>query len=118
LLGLQWSDLDWQKQTLTVQRQAKREGRIEGYFAPLKTRASRRTLVLGKKMIERLRAHYDRQLYEIKLEKNWKNLDLIFPSTTGTPQNLPNLYRRFLDLVERAGLPRIRFHDLRQPPLP
>ncbi len=113
LLGLQWGDLDWQKQTLKVQRQAKREGRDEGYFAPLKTRAGRRTLVLGKKMIERLREHYDRQCYEIRLEKNWKNLDLIFPSTTGTPQNQANLYRRFIDLVERAGLPRIRFHDLR-----
>jgi integrase len=113
LLGLQWSDLDWQKHTLTVQRQAKREGRNEGYFAPLKTRASRRTLVLGKKMIERLREHYDRQRYEIQSEKNWKNLDLIFPSIVGTPQYQHNLYCRFLDLVERAGLPRIRFHDLR-----
>jgi integrase len=113
LLGLQWSDLDWQKQTLTVQRQAKREGRNDGYFAPLKTRSGRRTLVLGKKMIERLREHYDRQRLEIRLGKNWKNLDLIFPSTTGTPQNQANLYRHFLGLVERAGLPRIRFHDLR-----
>ena len=113
LLGLQWGDLDWQNRTLMVQRQAKREDRNEGYFAPLKTRAGRRTLVLGKKTIERLREHYQRQFYEIQSEKNWKHLDLIFPSTIGTPQNQANLYRHFVGLLKRAGLPRIRFHDLR-----
>ena len=37
-----------------------------------------------------------------------------FPSTTGTPTNSSNLmYRSFKPTLKRAGLPQIRFHDLR-----
>ena len=39
---------------------------------------------------------------------------LVFRSTTGTPLNRHNLVRRsFKPLLEKAGLPGIRFHDLR-----
>jgi integrase len=43
-----------------------------------------------------------------------KDSEYVFPSTTGTPTNSSNLmYRSFKPTLERAGLPRIRFHDLR-----
>src|SRR5215218_5434088 len=39
---------------------------------------------------------------------------LVFTSTVGTPTDVGNLtYRSFRPLLERADLPRIRFHDLR-----
>jgi len=57
--------------------------------------------------------YYDRQLWKIRLQKNWNNLDLIFPSTTCTPQVQPDLVRRLLGLGKRAGLRRIRFHEMR-----
>ncbi|MBV9276763.1 MAG: tyrosine-type recombinase/integrase, partial [Candidatus Eremiobacteraeota bacterium] len=39
---------------------------------------------------------------------------LVFPSAEGTPLRRSNVTRRsFLPLLQRAGLPRIRFHDLR-----
>jgi integrase len=39
---------------------------------------------------------------------------LVFTTTLGTPLNVRNTtYRSFRLLLERAGLPRIRFHDLR-----
>jgi len=39
---------------------------------------------------------------------------LVFPSSIGTPFNPSNLlYRSFKPLLRRAGLPMIRFHDLR-----
>ena len=41
LLGLKWSDLDWQRKTLYVQRQLKREYKDGDYFAPPKTRNGR-----------------------------------------------------------------------------
>ena len=44
----------------------------------------------------------------------WKEQGLVFPSTIGTPFNPSNLlYRSFKPLLRRAGLPQIRFHDLR-----
>jgi integrase len=41
-------------------------------------------------------------------------LDLVFPTEEGTPENAANLlYRRYFPALRRAGLPRIRFHNLR-----
>ena len=52
--------------------------------------------------------------------KKWKltcpkgEPDLIFPTEEGTPENAANLlYRRFFPALRRAGLPRMRFHNLR-----
>jgi integrase len=44
----------------------------------------------------------------------WPNHDLIFTRPIGMPidgRNLPRLY--FFPLLQRAGLPRLRFHELR-----
>jgi integrase len=44
----------------------------------------------------------------------WQDHDLVFTSTIGTPVDVGNLtYRSFRPLLKRAGLPRIRIHDLR-----
>jgi integrase len=40
--------------------------------------------------------------------------DLVFPSTVGGPMDPTHLVRReFAHLLQKAGLPHIRFHDLR-----
>ncbi len=43
----------------------------------------------------------------------WSDHGLVFPSTIGTPISGGNLNRSFKALLERAGLPAVRFHDLR-----
>ena len=43
----------------------------------------------------------------------WSDLDLVFERGDGTMLNPTGRSRVFRRLVERAGLPRIRFHDLR-----
>jgi integrase len=43
----------------------------------------------------------------------WQDNDLIFPSTIGTPNDRDNLRKRFKAVLIEAGLPEIRFHDLR-----
>ncbi len=44
---------------------------------------------------------------------NWKEHELILTSRVGTPIHYRNLLRDFQLLLQRAGLPIIRFHDLR-----
>jgi integrase len=47
------------------------------------------------------------------LGNKWKENDLVFPSTIGTPNEPRNLIRQFYRLLEDINLPKIRFHDLR-----
>ena len=62
-----------------------------------------------------LRSHRKRQLEEkLRLAGLWQNRGLIFPSQAGTPMDADNLVQRsFEPLLNRAGLPKVRFHDLR-----
>ena len=44
----------------------------------------------------------------------WRENGLVFATEVGTPLNRHNLaYRSFKPLLKRAGLPNIRFHELR-----
>jgi integrase len=114
LLGLRWSDLDWKRGTLRVQRQAKHLKGQGWTFPEPKTRSGRRSLQLGELTLQALRVHRERQEAEKKRAgQYWQEYGLIFPSDVGTPIDARNLLKNYKTLLERAGLPAIRFHDLR-----
>jgi integrase len=114
LLGLKWSDLDWSKQTIKVERQLVRPDRGEAQFSQPKTRNGRRTVALGDRTIAVLRKHYDVQFQERKQAgERWTDHGLVFATKFGTPIHPRNLLRDFKILLKEAGLPEIRFHDLR-----
>lgn len=62
-----------------------------------------------------LRTHLEHQLEEIEpLGDLYRDHGLVFTSGVGTLINPSNLRRRsFAPLLQRAGLPQTRFHDLR-----
>lgn len=114
LLGLKWSDLNWETRQLQIQRQAKRIIGQGIVFSEPKTKAGRRTIVLGKSTVKLLRKHWlDQQSMINKLESGWEDLDLIFPSKIGTAIDQSNVTKLFKELLKKANLPEIRFHDLR-----
>lgn len=91
---------------------------FEGNFWSLeepKTANSRRRIHLGNDALESLIAHERRQLEaRLKLGSAWEDNDLVFPSEIGTARRGVNVvYRSFRPLLKAAGLPQIRFHDLR-----
>jgi len=43
----------------------------------------------------------------------WQGNDLVFPSTIGIANEPSNLLKKFRQLLNKAGLPKIRFHFLR-----
>jgi integrase len=113
LLGLRWSDLDWKSRQLQVKRQLQR---IKGgvVFTEPKSAAGKRVIVLGKVIVEKLQEHIQFQQAERKQAgENWKENDLIFPSVWGTPLDNSNMVKNFKVFLKQAGLPDIRFHDLR-----
>ena len=105
LLGLKWSDIDLEKGDLRVQRQI---GRINGKIIemPLKTKNAYRTLPLSADAIDVL-----------KMQKcKVGNSEWVFPSPTGgpmSPDSVLHMLQMLQRVLKRAGLPRIRFHDLR-----
>jgi integrase len=114
LLGLKWDDVDLDDGSLQVRRTLTitMSGAI---FTSPKTSGSRRSVKLTSKATEAINSHLKRQLAEIdRVGSLWSENGLIFASETGEPINRHNLTRRsFKPLLKRAGLPEIRFHDLR-----
>ena len=118
-LGLKWMDVDLEAGTLLVNRQlqrVRRDGNTAGklvFFEP--KNASRRTVGLPERAVIALRSHRKRQLEgRVLAGSEWQDNGLVFTTRTGGPVEAQNVVNRhFKPLLERAGLPPIRFHDLR-----
>lgn len=114
LLGLQWSDLDWARGTINVQRQLRRTYGPQPVYSSPKTKNGRRTIKIGSNAVDVLQAHHQRQHADrIEAGERWREYGLIFTNSVGGPIDARNLLRRFKKLLNIAGLPDIRFHDLR-----
>ncbi len=114
LLGLKWTDLDWVRQTLKVERQLLRPHGQGIEFSSPKTRYGKRTIKLGSKTLEALRQHDQRQQQDrINAGDQWVEHGLMFTNHNGGPLEYRNLLRNYKRLLQDAGLPLIRFHDLR-----
>ena len=101
LLGLKWKDVDLDIGIIRVQRQV---ARIDGEVveAPLKTKNSYRNIPISGDAVEIL-----------KTQKKNVAGEYVFPSPNGgpiSPDSVGNMLHRVL---KRAGLPKVRFHDLR-----
>lgn len=115
LVGLQWKDLDWNTGMLHVRRQViEPEGGGFEFQAP-KTDKGRRGIRLGKGLVEALRIHYTQTipLMQAVAGDDWQEYDLMFPSASGKPRLGYSVTKAFQDLCRQAGLPVIRFHDIR-----
>jgi integrase len=114
LLALRWKDVDPDACVLRVTATLKRDKEDQWMWAEPKTRRSRRQIALSPVAVAALRAHRLRQREErLKMGPAWTDYDLVFATEAGTPLYGGNVYRAFQRLQARAGLPTIRFHDLR-----
>ena len=101
LLGLKWEDVDLQNGIIHVRRQV---ARVDGEVRelPLKTKNSYRNISISQDavaMLEEMEAH--------------RSSDYVFPSSTGGPISPDSVNNMLHRVLKRAGLPSIRFHDLR-----
>jgi integrase len=111
LLGLRWADVDIESGTLTVRHTLQRGTRT---LAEPKTERGRRTLRLPGEAWTSLREHRRQQL-EARVAKGsrWVDEDFVFTTRNGRPLAARNVLRSFHGLLQQAGLPSQRFHDLR-----
>ena len=103
LLGLKWSDIDFKDNVIRIRRQV---ARIDGNVVevPLKTKNAYRCVAITQDVAM--------MLEQKKADDNGRS-EYVFSSEAGgpiSPDSVLNMLHRVLD---RAGLPRLRFHDLR-----
>jgi integrase len=109
LLGLRWIDVDLHRGVMAIRHTLVR-GSGTAYIASTpKSAAGQRSIALGADDIESLTRHHDRQ----RLSRTPNPGGLVFVSANGNPIHHQSLQKHFSRLIERAGVPTIRFHDCR-----
>ena len=103
ILALKWSDLNLRTGELRIERQVNVIHR-EIVISEPKTKSSIRTAILPPPLLKIISE------YKKTVESEW-----IFPSPIDEtkPRNPPAVRKRLQLILERAGCPKIRFHDLR-----
>ena len=106
ICALMWRDFDAKTGTLGISRTLHSKGQGIYALGDTKTSQGNRTIILPESVAALLRARKKASISQ------W-----IFPQPTSPelPMNPGTAYRRLKTLLEEAGLPSIRFHDLRHP---
>ncbi|MBA3825800.1 MAG: site-specific integrase [Ktedonobacterales bacterium] len=117
LLALHWKEVDFSKKKLSVRYNLQMVTRERGNYriSDTKTSYSRRTIALTATAMRALQER--RKAHDEELARNgadWNKEGLVFPRLDGQWM-YPSTLRRthFHPLMRKAGLPLIRFHDLR-----
>ena len=114
LLGLRWSDVDWERQGMSVSRQVTQVSGEGLVFGPVKSAAGNRLVALGGDGLDALRDQRARvDSWRGFAGERWVEHDLIFPNFLGKPLDGRQVRVEFRAVCERAGLAPVRFHDLR-----
>ncbi len=123
-LGLRWEDLDLEGGTVTLRRSLQRvrgdepdpvTGRRSGALVErrLKTDASAASLALPESLREALQEHRKDQEAQRARARVWVDDGLVFTTSVGTPLEPRNVSRDWQNVLSRAGVRRVRLHDLR-----
>ena len=119
-LGARWSRIDWEKRTILLDTKVieyKENGKvIVEPVEEMKNKSSRRTLPLPDPVYEMLCEEREKQDLSRRMFKgsyNRKFDDYICVDQLGELLRPNRVTQRFADLIERYGLRKIRFHDIR-----
>lgn len=119
LLGARWADIDMDARTFRVKKAIQRvdqdEGKSKMEWIDPKSERGKRRVKFPEDWYQVLLRHKARQDEE-RLVNGWKENDLVFPSSIGTPMEAQNIVNRiFKPALTAIGLPakKIRLHDFR-----
>nr|WSX47618.1 site-specific integrase [Streptomyces sp. NBC_00974] len=114
LLGLRWEDLDLDAGTAAIRRTLQRTSTGGLTTLPTKTRASERRIAVPARCLQSLKRHHEEQQRDRDAAgAEWQHNGYVFTTPQGRAIDPTNLTRTFTTLLRKAGLRRIRFHDLR-----
>ena len=104
ILGVRWEDFNRTKHTLSIRHALQYLPKKGLLLVEPKTKTSRRTIYLPPFTYEALCRHWDSHEH---------HTGFMFTTANNTPFSPRNFLRNFKDQTQAAGLPEIRFHDLR-----
>jgi integrase len=122
LLGLKWQDINFQAEMLQIRRiltrvptKVKKPQGATYVEAEPKTEKGRRSIILPQFVLEALKLHRFRQSEaRLKAGVEWQEHDYVFCTSVGTHLHpTRDVLNQLKVLLAKAGLPAIRFHDLR-----
>ena len=106
LLGLTWAEVDLEEGVLWVRETGSGDGP--------KSESGTRSVPIPPDALSPLRAWRKQQAADrLKWGKDWPDTDLVFTHADGRPLSGQWASTRFRALAFRAGVPPVRFHDLR-----
>ncbi|MCA9879549.1 MAG: site-specific integrase [Thermomicrobiales bacterium] len=116
LLALTWRDVDLTTATVTVRRTLTRDANARLKLGEIpKTRASRRSIIIGPASVAALRSYRAKQAQRrLLLGQAWPTHNLVFDRGDGLPMD-PNVVRSSFRraLARNSTLPEITLHGLR-----
>ena len=114
IMGLKWSDVDFEKFTLTVNKANQALGGKGIFTKSPKNQSSVRKIAISLNSVELLKEHQQVQLTEKNLlAEKWVDEDWIFTQWNGKPMYPTTPSQWFHKFLKRHEIPNIPFHALR-----
>lgn len=127
LTALTWSDIDFENNSITINKTAVRiidrdnkdnsDNNINKYkyiIKEPKTASSKRNIPLSASIVPLLKKHHKRIIEEnLKSGRNQTEYNLVFPTKNGTLISSPNLSRHWKKILKKSNIDYIKFHALR-----
>ena len=120
LLALKWDNVDLENKKIYIRHTLRWDRDIKQWeLTSPKSKESNRVVYLTDAVVQALKLQREKQSYEKAWSGNlWQGdhgetAGLVFATKTGTPISGRNLSRRFDELINSAGIRRIRVHDMR-----
>ena len=114
LSALRWDDIDFENGLIFVRRTVNYVGGYGFVETEPKTKSSRRKIAVSGKLLEALKVHREQQgQMRLRAGEKWHEQGLVFCNRHGKFLFPEVVLKQFHTLLARAGLPEMRFHDLR-----
>jgi integrase len=114
LLGLEWTDIDFENKFLSVRRNSQYVPSKGVYNEDPKTAHSRRRIRISDNVVELLKSYKEWQDNNIEnIGEKWENSNRLFTKWNGGPMHPDTISGWFHDFIKRKQLPDVCIHSLR-----
>lgn len=114
LMGLVWSDIDFEQNTITIQRSMQYLPDKGTYVADTKTKSSHRVIKVPASAMQSLRQYrtWEQKTF-LSIGQPWEKTGQVFVTQNGTPMHPDTLTSWFRKFIKTTDLPSIHIHSLR-----